>query len=237
MFGGIAVQISEVNFARANKVANAGIDARTRAGANATTIAGAIAGANAAANKVNTMDLNEELQLVEDAKTDSASFAKLYDYYFPKVFAYVMAKVGDRNDAEDLVSETFMKVLEHLPRYENRGLPFGAWVFTIARNNINNFYGKSSRSKHSELKEGRFIVDEEKQKSPRRKAEEEELATKVKEILKDLPERELNVIQLKFFSQLSNREIMHVTGLSESNVAVILFRTLKKIKPDLKYFA
>ncbi len=184
-----------------------------------------------------TMDLNEEQQLVEDAKTDSASFAKLYDLYFPKIYSYVAAKIRDKDDVEDIVSETFMKALEALPRYENRGFPFGAWLFTIARNNLNNYYNKYSKNQHAELEDGRFVVDEEKQKSPKKKAEEEELAEKVKLILNDLPERDLNVIQLRFFSQMTNREIMHITGLSESNVAVIIFRTLKKIKPDLKYFA
>ncbi len=223
MFGGIAVQIQDVQYSPSAK----------RKGARVKSALNAVANKYADRN----MDLTEEQQLVEDAKTDGASFAKLYDYYFPKVFAYTAAKVSDRSDAEDLVSETFMKILENLPRYENRGLPFGAWVFTIARNNLNNYYGKHSRSQHSELEEGRFIVDDEKQKSPKKKAEEEELASKVKEVLNILPERDLNVIQLKFFAQMNNREIMHITGLSESNVAVIIFRTLKKIKPDLKYFA
>ena len=68
------------------------------------------------------MDLSEEQQLVEDAKTDSASFGKLYDYYFPKIYGYVAAKVNDRDDVEDLVSTTFMKALENLPKYEWRGI-------------------------------------------------------------------------------------------------------------------
>lgn len=223
MFGGIAVQIRDDQYMPSAK----------------RKVASVKSALSTAINKYadRNMDLTEEQQLVEDAKTDGASFAKLYDYYFPKVFAYVAAKVGDQNDAEDLVSKTFMKILENLPRYENRGLPFGAWVFTIARNNLNNYYAKHSQSKHSELEEGRFIVDEEKQKSPKKRAEVKELAAKVKEVLNVLPERDLNVIQLKFFAQMNNREIMHITGLSESNVAVIIFRTLKKIKPDLKYFA
>jgi RNA polymerase sigma-70 factor (ECF subfamily) len=81
------------------------------------------------------------------------------------------------------------------------------------------------------------LSEDEEKTSPHKKAAREELAETVKHILKDLPERELNVIHLKFFSELSNREIVDVTGLSESNVAVILYRTLQKIKPELKYFA
>ena len=191
----------------------------------------------AASTKAKVMDLSEEQQLIEDAKTDTASFAKLYDYYFPKIYGFVASKVNNRNDAEDLVSETFMKALENLPRFEWRGIPFAAWLFTIARNNLNNYYVKSSKNRHSELEDGRFVVDEDKQESPKKKAAQVELSIKVKDVLKELPERELNVVQLKFFAQMSNREIVQITGLSESNVAVILYRTLRKIKPDLKYFA
>ncbi|HLG25332.1 MAG TPA: sigma-70 family RNA polymerase sigma factor, partial [Candidatus Gracilibacteria bacterium] len=183
------------------------------------------------------MDLQEEQQLVEDAKTNTESFGKLYDLYFPKIFAFVRAKTNNRDDAEDLVSEVFMKALENIPNYEWRGIPFAAWLFTIARNTLNNYYVKSGKTKHSDLEEARLVVEDEQQVSPHKKAAQEELAEQVRAVLAELPEKELNVVQLKFFAQLNNREIVHVTGLSESNVAVILFRTLKKIKPDLQYFA
>jgi len=182
------------------------------------------------------MDLLEEKKLVEDAKSHSESFAALYDYYFPKVYGYTMAKVGNRRDAEDIVSEVFMKALENLPNFEWRNVPFAAWLFTIARNTIINHYSKSGKRKVSELDENR-LISEDKEGSPHKKATDEELSKKVRDVLHGLPERELNVVQLKFFAQMTNREIMTATGLSESNVAVILYRTLRKIKPDLQYFA
>lgn len=183
------------------------------------------------------MDLQEEKQLVEDAKSHSESFAKLYDHYFPRVFAYVAAKVRDKSNAEDITSDVFIKVLENLDSFEWRGIPFAAWLFTIARNTVNNFYTKNNKGQTLELDEGRFIENVKNELSPKEKATQQELSENVKKVLKSLPERELNVVQLKFFSQLNNREIVAVTGLSESNVAVILYRTLKRIKPDLKYFA
>ena len=183
------------------------------------------------------MDLHEEQQLVEDAKNNAESFGRLYDYYFPKVYAFVAAKVNGHDDAEDLVSDIFMKVLENLPRYEWRGLPFGAWVFRIARNVLNDYYQKHNRTKVTDIEEAYGVSEPEEKASPHKNAIREELAGKVKTVLKDLSEKELTVIQLKFYSELSNREITHVTGLSESNVAVILYRTLQKIKPDLQCFA
>ncbi len=184
-----------------------------------------------------TMDLSEEKQLVTDAKSNTESFGKLYDFYFPKVYAFVATKVNERDDAEDLVSDIFMKVLENIHKFEWRGVPFGAWIFRIARNVLNDYYHQHNKTKTSDIEEAYGVSEPEEKVSPHLNAAREELSEAVKKAIKTLPERELLVIQLKFFSELSNREIVQVTGLTESNVAIILYRTLRKIKPDLQYFA
>ena len=199
-----------------------------------------IAEANLAAPKITTarcVDLNQEKQLVEAAKTNIESFGRLYDFYFPKVYAFVASKIYNRDDAEDITGDIFMKALENFRNFEWRGVPFGAWLFRIARNTLNDYYGKYAKTRTSDIDKAFGVSEYEEKTSPHKKAAQEELAGKVKEILTGMPERELNVIQLKFFSEMTNREIMHITGLSESHVAVIIYRTLRKIKPELKYFA
>lgn len=183
------------------------------------------------------MDLSEEKQLVTDAKSNTESFGKLYDFYFPKVYAFVATKVNERDDAEDLVSDIFMKVLENIHKFEWRGVPFGAWIFRIARNVLNDYYHQHNKTKTSDIEEAYSVSEPEEKVSPHLNAAREELSEAVKKAIKTLPERELLVIQLKFFSEMTNREIVQITGLSESNVAIILYRTLRKIKPDLQYFA
>jgi len=184
-----------------------------------------------------TVDLSEEKQLVERAKTNAESFGIIYDYYFPKIYAFVAAKTSNRDDAEDLTGEIFMKALENLHHFEWRGIPFGAWLFRIARNTINDYYRDSAKNRTGDLEKIADLKQDEANNSPDRQAGQNELAAKVREVLSTLPERELNVIQLKFFSGMSNREIVDITGLSESHIAVIIYRTLRKIKPDLKKFA
>ena len=183
------------------------------------------------------MNIDDEQQLVEDAKTSTEAFGKLYDRYFPKVYAFVASKVNNRHDAEDLAGDIFIKVVENIGNFEWKGVPFAAWIFKIARNTLNDYYYKTSRTKVSNIDEAFEVKEDEEKTSPHKKAAQEELSVTVKKVMSQLPERELEVLQLKFFSQLTNREIVQVTGLSESNVAVILYRTLRKIKTDLKYFA
>jgi RNA polymerase sigma-70 factor, ECF subfamily len=190
-----------------------------------------------ASSNTKTVDLSEEQKLVESAKANAESFGRLYDYYFPKVYGFIASKTYNSDDAEDIVGDTFMKALEKLHTFEWRGVPFGAWLFRIARNTLNDYYGASAKHRTFDIDTAYGVSEDEEKTSPHKKAAKGELAEKVKEILKDLPERELNVVQLKFFSEMSNREIMDITGLSESHVAVILYRTLRKIKPDLKNFA
>ncbi len=183
------------------------------------------------------MDLQDQQKLVAEAQQSPDGFGRLYDYFFPKVYAFVASKVGDRDDAEDLTSEIFMKVLENIHAYEWRGIPFGGWLFKIARNVLNTYYSQHAKTTTKDIDDVYGLAEDEEKTSPHKKAAQNELSEKVKKVMRELPEREVMVVQLKFFSQLNNREIMHVTGLSESNVAIILFRTLRKIKPELSYFA
>ncbi|KKP40998.1 hypothetical protein A2229_03650 [Candidatus Peregrinibacteria bacterium RIFOXYA2_FULL_33_7] len=181
------------------------------------------------------MDLQAEKKLVIESQKDPQSFGQLYDYYFPKVYNFVASKVGDREITEDLVSEIFTKILENLPKYQWKGLPFGAWIFKIARNCVFDHYGKSSRLKTVDIDEFHYIKDESPHCEPDKKAINNELKEKVGEVLKKLDKKEAEIISLKFFSELSNKEIAKALALTETNVGVIIYRTLKKIKPDLEF--
>ena len=197
---------------------------------------------NSGQNKIITygsMDINpiqNEEVLIEKAKSDADSFGVLYDHYFQRVYSFVYSKVNTQEDAEDITAEVFEKILTGLSSYECRGLPFGAWVFRIARNVIINHYNATSKKKTTDLDEIAELSTDEEKSSPSIKAKHSELSNSVERVIKGLPEREQSILQLKFFSGLNNREIALTMGITEQNVGIILFRTLRKIKPDLKYF-
>jgi len=144
-----------------------------------------------------------------------------------------MAKTGSKEVCEDVVSEVFMKVVENLPKYQDRGFAFSAWLFTVARNVLFDYYAKNKRTETLPYEEAVEIKDDKEDFAPDKSASESELRDRVKIVMNKLPERELSILQLKFFSGLNNREIAATLNLSESNVGIILYRVLKKIKPDL----
>jgi RNA polymerase sigma-70 factor (ECF subfamily) len=77
-----------------------------------------------------------ERELVARAATDREAFAALYRRHYPAIARYVRRRVGDEGLAADLVAETFLTALEHLPRYRDRGLPFRAWLYRLATSRV-----------------------------------------------------------------------------------------------------
>src|SRR5215207_6711538 len=76
-------------------------------------------------------------RLVDDARSgDPRAFGRLFDHYHGSVYRYIVSRVHRPSDAEDLTQLVFVKALEALPRYEARGVPFGGWLFRLARNAI-----------------------------------------------------------------------------------------------------
>ena len=104
----------------------------------------------------------EEQQLVEAAKKSDEAFGKLYDRYFDGVYGFVFRRTDDEDVAGDLTSQAFLKAMQNLNRYEFRGLPFSAWLYRIASNEVNKYYRKKKRKVVFSLEEERVqdIIDE-----------------------------------------------------------------------------
>src|SRR3974390_1040141 len=78
----------------------------------------------------------DERLLIEAVQRDPSRFAELYELHFERVYAYVVRRVRQRADAQDVTSEVFHQALENLDRFEWRGVPFASWLFRIAANEI-----------------------------------------------------------------------------------------------------
>ena len=78
--------------------------------------------------------MEQERQLIEAAQQDPRRFAELYEKNFDRLYAFIVRRVGDRHDAEDLTAEVFQHALANLSRFEWRGVPFAVWLYRIAAN-------------------------------------------------------------------------------------------------------
>src|SRR6266446_10383853 len=88
---------------------------------------------------------DDERQLIEGAQKDPRRFGELYERNFERVYAFVVRRVRDRHEAEDITAEVFQHALANLSKFEWRGVPFAVWLFRIAANAIADRWKKLSR--------------------------------------------------------------------------------------------
>jgi RNA polymerase sigma-70 factor (ECF subfamily) len=172
-----------------------------------------------------------ERRLVESAQRDPARFGDLYEHYFELVYAYVVRRTRDRNEAEDLTAEVFHKALRSLPRFKWTGAPFAAWLFRIASNMI------SDRAKRA-AREGILGSD---QSDPEIRApqsqqadlEQSEDSAALFRLVDRLAEDQRLVLRMRFAEERSISEIAHTLGRSEGAIKQLQFRALENVRKRL----
>ena len=174
------------------------------------------------------LELEKERKLIEKAQQDPEHFLELYDKYYEKIFRYVVRRVSIREDAEDIVHQTFHNALSALPRFQWKGFPFSSWLFRIAHNNVIKWYRKNRKYVKVTLDEARQVGDG--GITVERMADQKISQKVVENLLGKLKKDEQEIIRLKFFEHATNIEIAEIMGLSVTNVGVRIFRTLKKAK-------
>jgi RNA polymerase sigma-70 factor (ECF subfamily) len=158
-------------------------------------------------------------------------FAEKYEQFFPRVFAYVYGRVRNAHEAEDLVSEVFERAFLKMGSLRNEEA-FSTWLFTIARNIVISHARKRGRESAVDPDILKSVVATNVSVENDVLVREEVAA--VVECLKTFPQREQDIVSLKFDAELTNRQIAGIMSLSEANVRVILFRTLRKLREMMK---
>jgi RNA polymerase sigma factor (sigma-70 family) len=174
----------------------------------------------------------QEMAWITAAKVDPAAFAVIYDYYFGPVYTYVRYRLPDPVQADDVTAQVFERVLATLTLYEPERGAFAVWLFTIARNTVTDHLRKLRRRcwlSFDQLHDYACNGAQPEETVIQREEQQRLLAA-----LAQLPDRERDLLALKFAGQLTNRRIATLTGLSESNVGVILFRALRRLRAELQ---
>lgn len=151
----------------------------------------------------------------------------LYAEQLPRVLNFFRYRVGEPALAEDLTSRTFEKAWVARHRYRRDLAGFGTWLIVIARNVAIDHFRR--QRDHAPLEAAEHVAAGE---TPEQHAERRADAERLSALLATLPERERELIALKYGSELDNRKIARITGLSESNVGTLLHRTIQKLRAE-----
>ena len=181
---------------------------------------------------IEAVDIKPEPALIAEAKVNPQAFGALYERYVDRIFAYIYHRVGNTQDSEDLTARTFYKALDKLHSYEDRGFPFSAWLFSIARNLVANWHRDHGRRRFLSL--DRLWSYSNDSETPDRQLERAERDGALWSAINRLPEERRDIVIYKFSSRLSNVEIGNIMDKSEGAIKSLYFRTLAALRKDLE---
>ncbi len=173
-------------------------------------------------------ELPDERAQVARAKAAPHDFAPLYDHYAPRVYKFFRYRVDDIATAEDLTARTFERALADIGRYQPARGSFAAWLFGIASHTVKEHYRDGKRRQLTPLDEIRELPGD---GPPLEQAiVDAETHAQLALAVAQLSDRERELIGLKFAGGLANTDIARITGHTESNVGVILYRSVQKLR-------
>jgi RNA polymerase sigma-70 factor (ECF subfamily) len=173
----------------------------------------------------------DEIQiLVERARDgDEAAFASLYAEFAPRVFRFFRFRVATAETAEDLMQRVFLKMIEQLPNYRNRGVPFGAWLFRVARNTWIDDHRTSRPAVALDSLDERSSDHDD----PEAMVVASDDWDRVRDAVNRLQPEQQEVIACRFFAELSPRETAAQMGRSEGSVRVLQHRAMVALRRRL----
>jgi RNA polymerase sigma-70 factor, ECF subfamily len=174
-----------------------------------------------------------DLLVAEAKRGDREAFGRIFDAYAAPIHRFIASRVYRPSDAEDLTQLVFVKALEALPRYEARGIPFGGWLFRLARNAIID----QIRTHKDHLPLLAAVTRETDEAGPEQRAALHEDLDRLAEALKELTDDQREVIELRFFAGLSVLEAAMVMGRQEGTIRGLQFRAIASLRRTLAILA
>ncbi len=172
----------------------------------------------------------EEYQWIVNAKLCPTNFAPLYKKYYHKIFNYIEKRMQNKDLSSDIAAQVFSNALQRIHSFEYKGYSFGAWLYRIAHNEMCQEYRNFQKNKLIDF-------DENQCKSMIFQVENNELEDKLlllESAMKKVKRNYLQIIELRYFENLSFKEIGIRLGISENTAKVRCFRAVDKLKEIYK---
>lgn len=174
--------------------------------------------------------IDAEMKIVHAAQNDPRCFEPLYKSYYKQIVAYVYHRVESKEEAFEITAQVFYKALENLSKYKDHGVPFSAWLFRIANNELNQLYRKIKSARTVSIEsEGLTELTQNIDENPSSYSDKQ-----LFEALQQLEMDEMELMDMRFFEKRSFKEICSITGMNESAAKMRVYRILEKLKTTLK---
>ena len=166
--------------------------------------------------------------VVRSQKGDANAFGQLYDRFQPEIVRYLSYRVGNPDTAEDLAQQVFLKAWQAIPRYEYRGVPFKAWLYRMAHNQMVDHH--RTRRPTTDL-EGVEIPEE---AEAEQRVLVQEVQTHLKAALERLSEDHRQVLVLRFLLEKSAREVGEIMNRKEVTIRGLQMRALQALRREIE---
>lgn len=169
-----------------------------------------------------------EPEIIQLAKTRKEYFGVLYDAYFERIFRFIYKRLGgDEETTADLTQLTFIKAMANMATYEDRGFPFSSWLYRIAQNEVLMHFREQKKNTTVQVEERTVLnLAEEATISQTMSLEDQE---KLISILNEMEHEQMDLIELRFFQEMSFKEIADIYSITEANAKMRVYRILEKL--------
>ncbi|MCX6002364.1 MAG: sigma-70 family RNA polymerase sigma factor [Chloroflexi bacterium] len=182
--------------------------------------------------------LKAEEELVKRAQHNPEAFGDLYEMYYQRIFNFALKRTANIQLALDITSITFLKALNQIRKFRWRDVPFGAWLYRIAGNEVNDHYRRQGGKRIASIEEIAELADTGDYADEINHAEEElsrhEEFLLLHKKLAELPEMYQEVITLKFFEKKKIREMVKILGKKEGTIKSLLHRGVEKLREKMQ---
>ncbi len=172
---------------------------------------------------------NEESLVRRAQQHDQDAFAQLYEEYFDKIYRYIAFKIGNKTEAEDMTQRVFLNAIKSISSFRWRGIPFSAWLFRIAHNQVVDYLRK--KAKHATTSLDEVLVSN--GNNPQLVAEQNLDIERLLLATEQLTQVQREVISLRFASELSIAQVARVMAKSQGAIKALQHSAIVALRKAL----
>jgi RNA polymerase sigma-70 factor, ECF subfamily len=168
-------------------------------------------------------EISTLVQQAQNGKREAVT--SLYRLFAPKIFRYLVRRLPTTEDAEDVMGEVFVGMVEGLKNYKDTGAPFEAWLYRIAAHRTADFYRRNKNMKNEDLSDLMSDDDD----LPEEQLISQQNLQAMRTAIQKLPEEHQTILILRFVERKTHDEVAQIVGKSAAAIRTIQFRALSQL--------